>query len=307
MLLIALLPTMVRSEPGAPIQQDLNTITVLGSKDTLILRREIDHFVGQVIKIPFEGALARWRTPVCPLVGGLSRDMGEYMLGKLSSFAREAKVPLAGKNCKANFYLILTARPEDLIKAWSRREPGIFAEADHFSVGQFVQTEAPIRAWYNLALESTDGGAITTSSAALSVTGTHADGGAALQGVPTLAAHASRLRWNAAHDLASVIILVDTRRTAGITYGQLAAYAAMQGFVQVRKKISENEAPTILTLFDADPTLGQSGLSVWDEALLKALYATEQSDKLQVYAIKRSIEHEVLAVGALPRSMRGPR
>jgi hypothetical protein len=52
-------------------------------------------------------------------------------------------------------------------------------------------------------------------------------------------------------------------------------------------------APTILHLFGEEnaPTLG---LSPWDFAFLKALYSTEQKDKMQLSEIKTSVIQQVL-------------
>ena len=45
------------------------------------------------------------------------------MLARLSQVATEAKAPLAGERCTANFFIVVTPQPELLLKK-SAREPG---------------------------------------------------------------------------------------------------------------------------------------------------------------------------------------
>src|SRR6185437_12333226 len=51
-------------------------------------------FVNEYLHVESEEGPARWRSPVCPTVLGLSRDDGEFILARLSQIAREAGVPL---------------------------------------------------------------------------------------------------------------------------------------------------------------------------------------------------------------------
>jgi hypothetical protein len=285
------LPSLPRAEDTVPQQP---TVTVLGTRDREILEQQVDRYVSHVITVPMEGALARWREPVCPLVGGLSREMGEYMLTKLSAFARDAKIDMAGEHCKPNFDVILTAKPDALLKAWAKRDPSIFGDAGGMQSRKFIRSTLPVRVWYNLQLEAIDGGMISTNSPALTA-GAQAGGNTAFEGIPNVTlSKSSRLGWNVAHDLQSVIIVIDTTRAQNVSYGQLAAYIAMVGFIEVRPDADTGEAPTILSLFAGSPKPVPPGLSVWDEAILKSLYETEQTDKGQLLRIKHSVVREVL-------------
>lgn len=285
------------NKAGAPSDTSgVGTITVEGKRDRATVEKQTDTFVSRVIVHPFDESLARWRTPVCPLVFGVSRDNGEYLLEKLSQIARTVGVPLAGEKCRANFYIVMTPEPDALLKAWSKRDVNMFGDAGGHQTSKFKQDTAPIRVWYNVSLDNADGSSLTTASPGLALSAGSADGGGAFNGIPNNNhAIATRLAWNEVRALASAIVLIDTRKAVGIKYNQLTAYIAMAGFAEVRLGEDVGAVPTVLNLFRTDAKALPPGLSEWDEALLKALYGTEQSDKRQLgdvrLAVARSIMH----------------
>ena len=87
-------------------------------------------FVGQIAAKPYESSLARWQTvaPICPLVAGLSREDGEYILARLSKIAAAAGAPLAPEHCKPNLYIVVSADPDALLKAWNKRDVWMFGD-----------------------------------------------------------------------------------------------------------------------------------------------------------------------------------
>ena len=93
--------------------------------------------------------------------------------------------------------------------------------------------------------------------------------------------------------LASVIVLVDARISKGINFGQLTAYIALAGLAQIRLDAKLGDAPTILQLFSDPSKAPRFGLSLWDQAYLKAVYHTARRDKPQRLAIARSMAHEI--------------
>lgn len=56
-------------------------------KERQALRRRVDHFVAAVAARPSDDALYRWNEPVCPLVAGLTKKAGEFILGRISQAA----------------------------------------------------------------------------------------------------------------------------------------------------------------------------------------------------------------------------
>jgi hypothetical protein len=284
------------NKSGTPGENNaVGTITVEGKRDRATVEKQADTFVSRVIVHPFDESLARWRTPVCPLVFGVSRDNGEYLLEKLSQIARNVGVPLAGEKCRANFYIVMTPEPDALLKAWSKRDVTMFGDAGSRQVSKFKQAAAPIRVWYNLSLDNADGTSLSDASPGLALSGGSADGAGAFNGIPTNNhAIATRLAWNEVRDLASAIVLIDTRKAIGIKYNQLTAYIAMAAFAEVRLDGDVGSIPTVLSLFKPGANTAPPGLSEWDEALLKALYRTEQTDKGQLGEVRLSVAQTML-------------
>jgi hypothetical protein len=168
--------------------------------------------------------------------------------------------------------VVVTSVPDKLIDAWSRRDPWMFIDNAHPGgtvVGRFLTASTPIRVWYNVAYTNADGLPMAMSSG-------------------TAAAQSGSVR-----DLWSVIVLVDARKTTGVSFGQLAAYIAMAGLAQIRLDAKLDDTSTILQLFLNAGKAPANGLSPWDQAYLKALYHTQHSEKMQLSEIKIAMMHEI--------------
>jgi hypothetical protein len=271
---------------GAGEQAKLDTVTV-EARRRKELEREVDHFVDSVTGHPRGEALARWDEPVCPLVAGLPRQQGEFVLARLSQIARQAGVPLGGEKCTANLFVVLTGEPEVLLRKWWARDRRLFMTRNGVgAIHTFLDTPRPVRAWYNAGLLSAEGlpasSGVTMGGLISPALGT--------SNVPTTTVHsASRLRYGAVPGLSSVIVVVDTRRLDGLNFGQLADYVGMIGLAQVRMDADLGSTPTILSLFRAAAARPAS-LSAWDEAFLASLYGSEQGSVMQL----SSMEHAML-------------
>ncbi|HVO47588.1 MAG TPA: hypothetical protein VMT29_14770, partial [Steroidobacteraceae bacterium] len=87
------------------------------------------------------------------------------------------------------------------------------------------------------------------------------------------------------------MVIVDSRRARGVTFDQLAGYVAMVGLAEIRPNADPGATPTILKLFAG--TAPTEGLSPWDQAYLKALYHTDQADKMQLAEIRTSMLRDI--------------
>jgi hypothetical protein len=138
-----------------------------------------------------------------------------------------------------------------------------------------MTASTPVRVWYNVQLTDRDGIPCT-----------------AMFGIP-LCPGDGHFAFGTVRDLASVIMLIDARLAKGISFGQLSAYAAMNGLAEIRVRAKAGDAPSILHLF-TDPTNAPPlGLSRWDAAYLKAIYHTEQQDKTQLLAVRESVVNDL--------------
>ena len=270
--------------PRGPDQKDsdadIATITVEGARQRESVLRQVNHYVSAITPPSYQVSLGRWekRTPLCALIAGLSHDDGAEILARISQIAVHVGAPLAPPPCKANFHVIVTSEPDELLKAWSKRDPWMFdddADEGGAKIHQFLTASTPVRAWYNVSFSDLEG---------LPLHWQFRSGVLARQGD-----HAGGLR-----DLSSVILIVDARLTEGVNFGQLAAYVAMVGLAQIRLDTKLGDAPTILQIFSSRGKAPLQGLSTWDQAYLKALYHTDRADKTQRLAIARSIAHEIV-------------
>jgi hypothetical protein len=221
--------------------------------------------------------------PICPLVAGLPRDDGEFILTRLSSIALAAGAPLGPASCKPNLYVVVTSQPDDLLKAWNQRDTTMFSdESGSTKIRKFFHAPIPIRVWYNATLYTSEGAPLTVMPSG------------PLKGLPfNPRAMGFRLTRDEVRDVTPVIVLVDARRLEGVTYGQLAAYIAMIGLAEIRPDAHLADAPSILRLFTAFGHTAPPGLSPWDQAFIKALYHTEHTDPGQLGEIKISMVKDV--------------
>jgi hypothetical protein len=279
------------------------------------LEKKISKFVNRIAASENGGeGLARWGAPpACPLVSGLPRQDGEFVLERLSEIGRSAGVPLGDEHCRPNLYILVTSQPEDLLKGMEKRNrPFTFGYDTSFYppletpasiVDEFIKTPRPVRVWYSSSEKDAWGKPLGYCKA-LDVLPQCQD--------PTLrerfaaacdpnryfqcgtaTAGGSHLVFNTVWTFSRVFVIVDQTRLQAVTAGQLADYVAMSGFAKLKPGARLDDAPTILKLFDGAPQAVPTGMTEWDQAFLKSLYATEQKSKLQRGQIARSMVREI--------------
>jgi hypothetical protein len=147
-LLAALAPAQTPNKPFAPqTGTQVDTITVRAKRERAILEQRVDSFVYGITTASNQESLARWQKeiPICPLVAGLPRDDGEYMLSRLSQMAATVGAAWAPKSCKPNFYVIVTSVLDELIAAWSDHNPLVFGNAGATKIRRFISALTPVR------------------------------------------------------------------------------------------------------------------------------------------------------------------
>ncbi len=250
-------------------------------------------FVSAITVTHFHESLARWRTPICPLVAGLPRDHGEFILARVSQIAGAAGAPLAAEHCRGNFFIVVAENPDALLALWSERDTTMFGEAGGTQVNGFLKASIPIRVWYNARFDNAEGSPLSANTPALIASGTPQEPG--FSGIPNNThALGFRLARDEVRDLFSVIVLVDSRRAKGVHFGQLADYVAMAGLAELHLNANLGDAPSILQLFSAPKKSPPEGLSAWDRAFLSALYHSDQADITQLAKIRTSMIHDVV-------------
>jgi hypothetical protein len=280
-------PAPPSEQSGKPLPQ----VTV--EADRAVLEHRLFTFVTQITRTaPRDESLRIWRAPICPLVAGLGKDQGEFILARLSQAAQAAGAPLDGEKCRPNLYVVFTNEPDELISKWRTRSSRAFGgvRGTPAAVDRFAASKRPVRVWYNREFGSADGGPLTSDA---SLEGIGLSGAGAV--VVNKRVKDTRLTFNDVMIFSSVIVIVDGKRVAGLEFGQLADYIAMLGMTELDPDAPLGSAPTILRLFTdrAAGAMPPSGLTAWDAAFLKALYLTPLKEVTQRSTITTQMLHSL--------------
>ena len=276
----------------------------------LELEKRVSKFVDRIVigENGTEG-LARWGAPpACPLVSGLSRKDGEFILERLSQIGRLAGVPLGDEHCRPNLYILVTTRPEDLLRGMEKRNrrytfgvDGSFyppTETPASIVDKFIKTPRPVRVWHNTTendawgqpLSYCQSQTVLPQCAETSFVNPASCNPSLYYRCGTAIAGGSHLVFNSVWTLSRVFVVVDQTRLQGVTAAQITDYIAMASFAKLNADARLEDGTTILTLFNGAPTAAPTGMTAWDQAFLKSLYATEQKSELQ----RSQITHQMM-------------
>jgi hypothetical protein len=269
-------------------------------------RREAEKRVREFVShVPLmsnsDESFARWNTPICPMIAGLPRDEGEFLLTRLSEVAVSVGAPLGSRQCRANFIVLVTSDPAASLKVWAARADyrHLFGDADPQEIQTFLQTRRAIRVWYNEQQVAAENGSVLAPGA---LSNGLVTSGPEAMGVTTVRSFsANRLEWNAVWTISSVIEVVDAGAMNGFNFGQMADYIAMAGLAKFNLDADFGSAPTILRLFNGNDTK-TSSMSDWDKAYLKALYHARQSSRLQPDLIRESMLRDLALDSPVARS-----
>jgi hypothetical protein len=292
---VAALGAAPSAAAAADAKAAVPTVTIESARERESVRRRVDGFVTSVVARQGSESIVRWNQPVCPLVAGLPRDFGEFMLARISQAARAAGAPLAGSSCRANLFVIATVHPDVALKKWLARDPEMDTREGVERVRSFLRSTRPVRVWYN-TVHSCEDGAVSNGAAAAA--GLNATMGGSKSGGTLGPSYCqdtmdTQLSYGDVRSINSAIVVIDTGTLKRVTIGQLADYVSLVGLVNVRPDSDGEGAPTILRLF-RDPS-PPAGLTSWDQALLYSLYNTNQAGKLQL------IDMESVMIGRIAR------
>jgi hypothetical protein len=262
--------------PATPLEE----VTVTAQRSKLAPR--ITAFVNQIAAAVNDDGLPRWQRAICPLVAGLPREDGEFILGRVSQIAQESGVPLAGEHCNPNLYILVSAQPKELLQGMEQRNRGFtFGNYDPpppSVIDTFIATPRPVRVWYTTQERSLQGIALIRRPG---------------DPPPRVAATGSLLMIGATWSLERVFVVIDKTRLRGLTRGQLADYVGMVALADLKPGAKLGDAATILRLFESAPQQAPAGLTNWDQVFLRSLYASDQKSKLQRSQIAHQMVHDI--------------
>jgi hypothetical protein len=274
------------AQSSAPASdKTLQEVTVTAAR----LRQRISKFVNQIATLENAEGIPRWNEPVCPQESGLPREEGEWVLSRFVEVARAAGVPMGSPHCRPNLYIVASSDPEVLLrrtKANNANRIAMFGDATPYVINQFIETPRSVRVWYGSNTRGASG-EIVSAGVLGGLEPTDKPSVNVLQGP-------SRLRANVVWSFSLVVEVADQTRLQGLTLGQFADYMAMVGLAEIKPGAHLGDAPSILKLFDGSPRAAPPGLTDWDRAFLKSLYATDQVSKLQKGQIGNAMVRELV-------------
>jgi hypothetical protein len=275
---VAVVLTAFAVQVGADTPQ---SITVQAQREQEKLRHDLDVFVSTAIVPPlnYGDSLWRWKAEVCPVVAGLNKQLGEYVLFRVSQIARKVGAPLGSETCEPNFYVIVSDDPALLLSKWWKRSPDLFGGEQGAKVKQFLDTPRPIRVWYNADTQGADGNFVTGLLDETSTRARPFNNEFVVNVRPSFLG--SRITVSATRNIYSVIVVVDSNKVGGLDLGPLADYIGVIGLAQINLDKQLGDAPTILKLFTAPEETRPTAMTAWDRALLHALYSTRQTERIQ--------------------------
>jgi hypothetical protein len=273
-------------------------ITVEAQRNHEKLKQDLDFFVSSAIVAPlnYEDTLWRWNTKICPLVAGMNKSQGEFVLARLSTIIRSVGAPLGPEKCKPNFYIVVVQDPEALLQKWRYRDVDLFDGESGADVNRFLETPRPVRVWYSAGTVGADGAFVTGLMDSLSIRN-HPFRNEPMANIqPSF--KGSRLTTTSTGDILSVIVVVDSTKLGNINFGQLTDYIGFIGLAQINLDKPLGDVPSILQLFTVNDDSRPAAMTAWDRALLHGLYSTEQRSRVQKSQIETVALRDIESNGA---------
>ncbi|MBU4567962.1 MAG: hypothetical protein KJ833_03245, partial [Alphaproteobacteria bacterium] len=263
---------------GADAELRAPTVTVTGSR-----REQAEAYVGKIAPSGAQAQLRgvpRWSTALCTSVIGPPLEQGQFMADRISQRAINAGLEAGEPGCDTNLLIIVTNDPGTLLPAIAEKHRAIFgftgdANIDtggsEASLASFMAVDRPVRWRQVIQTVGADGMPLDGDAMPDPTGDSQGYPGTPPGNLPIVRADSTRLRSNVRRQLSRVVVVVDTRQTAGLSLGAVADYLAFVALADVSPDADLSDFPSILNLFNPD-TDHPDALSDWDAAFLKGLY-----------------------------------
>ncbi len=209
------------------------------------------------------GQLARWKSGICPITGGIEANYAAFVSSRVQEIARRVDAPVADV-CKAadtNVHILFTDEPQKLIDTIAAQNSTVLGFHFASQLKRIATVRHPIQAWYVTGTQGRSG---------LPEVDNPFDGGP--PGEP-----GTRFGKRLSSLLLHVLVIVDLNKMADYTFDQIADYIAVLVLSQPASLDDCSELPSVLDLFasacQARPKPVE--LTEADTAYLKALYGID--------------------------------
>lgn len=129
-------PVIGQAQSDSGATQSLPNVTVTAPRPPTaqqLAGPSVPHFIAHHAALSVAlGQLTRWRTPVCPVVSGLSPGFNEFIATRLRAIAASAGAPVASdSHCRVNIEILFTTQPQVAMDAIAKAYPDMLGMHYH--------------------------------------------------------------------------------------------------------------------------------------------------------------------------------
>lgn len=295
-----MLSVVLPQDPDPRLAQDapvrLEDIVVEGRT----LHDATEDFVTRVGAPARYRGLARWSKNVCPGVVNLRPELAQPIIDRISTVAVDLGLDVGDPGCEPNILIYVTQDADGFTEALVESRPRLYRvggagmDLGANAMERFQTSGAAVRWWHVSVPVDGQTGAIASRPPGFCRVGCVVGGSDVFAYAPlTYVFQASRLTTQVVDDLLRVSIVVDVDKINAVTLPQLADYLAFVSMAQTEAAADTSRFDTILNVFEDGGST--AGLTKWDTAYLRGLYATERTRKnaaSQVREVSASIVQE---------------
>lgn len=252
-------------------------IVVRGDVSLRERRAQLREMVTDIVNVPRDGrTVATYFEAICPRVIGLPEAESRVIEKRISQNAEAlgANRRDPRKNCKHNLTVIFVPATKGPPAAWIKDDNDMIRHLLSYQRNEVLNDSDPVRAWTINEVRGVDGAPQRNN------TGQRILGPLNVNNMVRLG---SRMRRNSTTEITGSVVMFELASANGKTLAQLADYASMRTFGNVRSLAPDVDpaAETILTLFrDEDPP---EGLTTFDRAVISKMYDTSRNSLANRY------------------------
>lgn len=255
-------PIAAEVEAAPSPEPDLTEIEVLSERE--MARRAFKANLEELTEpLSVIESIPRFFEPLCVQVAGLDPDQARYVADRIVATSQEVGLGVPRPGCRSNAVVIVVNDPERMFGKILHTRLDLlgvlpFRDVHSRRLKDDVRGGRPVVWWSVLGAANRQGA--TFNELGLPI----------VNGV-----EASRTAANIYAVKARSVVMYDADQLRGATLGQIADHAALHILGSPRRQINFGavDLPSMLSLFEAGPETAPTGLTDFDRAYLKGLYA----------------------------------
>ncbi|MEO7864337.1 MAG: hypothetical protein ABIR63_00480 [Sphingomicrobium sp.] len=234
--------------PPPPAPPPASTLTTGSNAADIVIegkrRGALRAFVERLAEAGATDQLARWKEEICPAVAGIDPAEAAWVEDRIAASAKTVGLRRRTK-CVPDLLVIIDPDAAAIAKEIASDFP---RDDGMWRINRFLKSDRPVR-WLTVTDECAERCELRNS----------------------------RITKPTTAGFTAVLILVDAKRLAGISLGELADYVTFVGLSNPRQA-AKNPSNSILSLFDSAPVPGAPlAMTNRDKSFLAGLYRTQMN------------------------------